>query len=258
MFNWLRDRRRRKLLAEPFPPHWEAVLRRNVWHYPRLSEAEQANLRDTLRILIAEKSWQSARGFHVTEEMKLTIAAQASLMLIGMAEHDYFSNFFSIVVQPGEFRRPDPEDPTVEDEVTDEIVDGLASYRGAVVVGWRKVIEEARNPEMGYSVVIHEFAHQLDFQDESTDGTPYLPTKADRDRWAKVMTAAFERHRADLDACEETFFSEQAGDSETEFFSDASEAFFCRPADLKADEPEVYQLLVTFYGVDPFVWFEKR
>ena len=255
MFSWLRNRRRRRILAEPFPPHWDAVLRRNVAHYLRLSTVEQAKLRDVLRILIAEKGWEPARGFHVTEEMKLTIAAGAALMLIGMEKHDYFAPVPSIVVHPGQFRRPDPEDATEEDEVTDVIVDGLASYRGPVVVGWDLVREEALDPEAGYSVVIHEFAHQLDFQDEYTDGTPPLPTRADEERWAKVMTAALAKHRKELERGKETFFSEQAGDSETEFFSDASEAFFCRPHDLIDEEPDVYAILAKFYGVDPQKWF---
>jgi MtfA peptidase len=255
MFSWLRNRRRKRLLAEPFPPHWDAVLRNNVAHYARLATAEQAKLRDAVRVLIDEKGWEPARGFHVTEEMKLTIAAQAALMLIGMEKHDYFASVPSIVVHPGEFRRPDPEDMTAEDEVTDEIVDGLASYRGPVVVGWDLVKAEARDPEAGYSVVIHEFAHQLDFQDEYTDGTPPLPTKADEEGWAKVMTAAYDRHRKQLDRGIETFFSEQAGDSETEFFSDTSEAFFCRPHDLIEEEPDVYAILAKFYGVEPKNWF---
>ena len=58
MFSWLRNRRRKKLLAGPFPPWWEAVLKRNVGHYPRLSAAEQARLRDVTRILVAEKTWE--------------------------------------------------------------------------------------------------------------------------------------------------------------------------------------------------------
>lgn len=254
MFSWFRNRRRRKLLAEAFPSHWEAILRRNVTLYRRLPVPDQSKLRDLLRILIHEKVWEAARGFFVTEEMKITIAAQAAIMLIGMTDHDYFGRVPSVVVHPGEFRRPDPEDPTIEDEVTDQIVDGLASYRGPVVVGWEQARHEALHPDEGFSVVIHEFAHQLDFQDEYTDGTPPLPTRADEERWAEVMTVAFQRHRRQLDRGTITFFSHQAGDSETEFFADVSEAFFCRPADLKAEEADVYSILARFYGVDPIQW----
>lgn len=257
MFTWLRDRRRRHLLAEPFPPHWDAILRKNVGHYARLSATEQAKLRDTVRVLVAEKLWEPARGFHVTEEMKLTIAAQASLLLIGQPDHDYFATVASVIVYPGQFRRPDQEDYTYEDDLAEEIADGLASYRGPVVLAWNQVQPEAREPTLGYSVVVHEFAHQLDFRDEYTDGTPPLPTEAERRRWAAVMSAALGRHRTTLGrAAGETFFSEQAADSETEFFADVAEAFFCTPADLRAEEPDVYALMRDFFGVDPVGWFQ--
>src|SRR6185312_8647380 len=103
LFSWLRKRRRRKILAEPFPIRWEAFLRTNVAHYARLSPDEQSRLRDIARVLIAEKQWEGARGLFVTEEMKVTIAAQAALLILGL-DHDYYSRVDSIVVYPGKFR----------------------------------------------------------------------------------------------------------------------------------------------------------
>ena len=82
MFSWLRSRRRRKLLEDPFPPWRDAILARNVGHYPRLAPAEAAKLRDATRILVAEKIWEGCGGMHVTDEVKLTIAAQAALLLL--------------------------------------------------------------------------------------------------------------------------------------------------------------------------------
>src|SRR4051794_39794649 len=102
-FSWLRNRRRRKLLAEPFPIRWEAILNRNVGHYPLLSPDERARLRDTTRVLIAEKVWEGCGGLFVSEEMKVTIAAQAALLLLGL-EHDYYHRVTSVVVYPAEFR----------------------------------------------------------------------------------------------------------------------------------------------------------
>ncbi|QEL20396.1 M90 family metallopeptidase [Limnoglobus roseus] len=258
MFTWLRNRRRKQILAEKFPPHWDAILRKNVAHYTHLSPGDQAKLRDTVRILVAEKMWEPARGFHVTEEMKLTIAAQAALLLIGQQDHDYFATVASIIVYPGQFRRPDQEDNTYEDDLAEEIADGMATYRGPVVLAWNQVQPEARDPAMGYSVVVHEFAHQLDFRDEYTDGTPPLPSEAERKRWAGVMSAALKRHRAELSRGAETFFSEQAGDNETEFFADVAEAFFCTPADLREEDSAVYDLMRDFFGVDPVTWFPER
>src|SRR5689334_13291335 len=115
MFHWFRDRRRRKLLTEPFPPWWLGILQRNVAHYPRLSPEEQAKLRDIARILIAEKYWESAGGLFVTDEIRVTVAAQAALLLLGMDDHDHYSRVESIVVYPGTFRTPNREDGWEDD-----------------------------------------------------------------------------------------------------------------------------------------------
>lgn len=255
MFAWFRNRRRRKLLEEPFPPWWETILQRNVGHYPRLSDAEQVRLRDIARILVAEKTWEGSSGLFPTEEMKVTVAAQMALLLLGL-EHDYFSRVDSVIIYPENFRTPNPED-WEDDELSDRVLSGQAVYRGPVILTWPDVLAEGRDPACGANVVVHEFAHQLDFLDFETNGTPPLGDAAAEARWAQVMSAAFGRHQHDLSAGRETFFSPDAGESEGEFFADASEAFYCVPADLRAEEPEVYDILRGYYRVDPLTWFPE-
>jgi Mlc titration factor MtfA (ptsG expression regulator) len=254
LFSWLRNRRRRKLLAEPFPVRWEAFLNKNVGHYPRLAPAEQATLRDATRVLVAEKEWEGCGGLFVTEEMKVTIAAQAALLLLG-ADHDYYARVDSVIVYPGSFRTPVAEDDWEDDCLSETVLSGQAVYRGPVILSWDEVLPEGRDPDLGYNVVIHEFAHQLDFLDNLVNGTPPLGDRDLEARWRYVMTVAFEDHRRAVDRDEETFFTEHAAESETEFFADATEAFYCRPADMTADYPEVYQLLAAYYRVDPVKWF---
>lgn len=255
VFSWLRGRRRRKLLAEPFPVRWGAVLARNVGHFPRLSPPEQARLRDTARILIAEKQWEGAGGLFVTEEMKVTIAASAALLLLG-ADHDYYARVASVVVYPDKFRTPVREDDWEDDGLSDDEADGQAVYRGPVILSWPDVIAEAPDPDCGNNIVLHEFAHQLDFVDRAADGTPPLADPALAARWRYVMTVAFEDHRRAVSkGDDETFFSEQAADNPAEFFADATEAFYCRPDDMRELHPEVYRLLAAYYRVDPAGWF---
>jgi Mlc titration factor MtfA (ptsG expression regulator) len=254
LFSWLRTRRRRKLLAEPFPVRWEAILQRNVGHYPRLTPDEQARLRDTARVLIAEKQWEGCGGLFVTEEMRVTIAASAALLLLAL-DHDYFARVDSVIVYPSTFRTPRPEDDWEDDELSDTVAAGQAVYRGPVILSWDEVLPEARNPDDGYNVVIHEFAHQLDFLDNGINGTPPLDDPELARRWKYVMTVAFEDHRRALKRGDETFFTEHAGDDETEFFADATEAFFCNPHELRDEYPEVFQLLAAYYRLDPTRWF---
>src|SRR5438552_9844849 len=104
-FSWLRRRRREKLLAEPFPHEWLDILKKNVWHYPLLHSAEQARLRDDLRVVVAEKNWEGCGGLEINDEIKVTIAAQACLLLLGL-EHDYFDRVLSILVYPTAYAVP--------------------------------------------------------------------------------------------------------------------------------------------------------
>lgn len=255
MFSWFRQRRRRKLLAEPFPIRWEAILRRNVGHYGLLTADEQARLRDISRVLIAEKEWEGCRGLHVSEEMKVTIAAQAAILLMNI-EHDYYARVLSVVVYPDTFRTPVREDGWEDDELSDTVLSGQAVYRGPVILSWSEVLPEGRDPGAGFNVVIHEFAHQLDFLDNGINGTPPLDDKALAARWAPIMTAAYESHKNAVENEEETFFSAHAADDEAEFFADATEAFFCQPHRLQEEEPGVFELLVGYYRLDPRKWFE--
>lgn len=255
LFSWLRNRRRRALLAEPFPIRWTGFLERNVGHYPLLAPAEQARLRDITRILIAEKEWLGRGGLIVvSEEMIVTVAAQASLLLLG-DERGYYRRVRQVIVFPTEFRTPVAGDDWEDDLLSDTALGGQAVDRGPVLLAWDEVLREGRNPEVGHNVVLHEFAHQLDFLEGVTAGTPDLGDRALETRWRYVMTIAFEDHRRAIRDRADTFFTPHAADNEAEFFADATEAFYCRPHDLKALHAEIYSLLAAYYRVDPAAWF---
>jgi Mlc titration factor MtfA (ptsG expression regulator) len=254
LFSWLRARRRRKLLAEPFPSWWLPHLDRNVGHYPMLSPADRDRLRDVTRIIIAEKRWHGRGGLFVTEEMKVTIAAQAALMLLGN-DRGYFPRVRDVFVFPKEFRTPVPDDDWEDDELSERPLAGQAAFTGQVLLAWDQVLPEGREPDAGYNVVIHEFAHQLDFSDGLAGGAPDLGDAALESRWRYVMAVTFEDHRRAISRSDpRAFFTAHAADSEEEFFADASEAFFCRPHDLRGLHPEVYQLLGAYYRLDPVSW----
>lgn len=254
-FSWLRARRRRKLLAGPFPAHWGALLDRSVGHYPRLAPSEQARLRDLTRVLVAEKRWLARGGLIVpSEEMIVSVAAQAALLLLG-ADRDFFRRVRDVVLFPTEFRTPVAGDDWEDDFLSDVPLAGQAVDRRAVLLAWDEVAREGPDPEAGYNVVIHEFAHQLDFADGASAGTPALGSAALESRWKYVMAVTYADHRRATREGRDTFFTPHAADDEAEFFADATEAFYCRPHDLKELHAEMYDLLAAYYRVDPCAWF---
>src|SRR4051812_33261387 len=103
MLGWLRKHRRERLLREPFPEGWEAHLARNVRAYERLLPDERERLRNDLRVFIAEKYWEGCGGLKLTDEIRVTIAAQACLLTLNLP-HDFYPNVRSIFVYPAGFR----------------------------------------------------------------------------------------------------------------------------------------------------------
>src|SRR5262245_18042092 len=192
ILSWLRNRRRRKIVAEPFPPACLKYLEVNISAYAKLSEAEQTKLRDKLRILIAEKNWEGCGGRQITDEIKVTIAARACLLVLGYDDF-YFDKVRSILVYPHGYVAPDEAMGALG------IVDhqgearlGEAHYRGPVVLSWSDALAGGRTHRDGKNLVYHEFAHQLDMLDGIADGTPPMPD-GKLTRWRDVMTREYQR-----------------------------------------------------------------
>lgn len=250
IISWLARRRREKLLAGPFPAEWTHYLERNVSLYSRLNERERDILRDHIRILVAEKHWEGCGGLAMTDEIKVTIAAHAAIMLLEI-EHDYFARVMSILVYPTGFRSPDGW------QRPDGVVDlsagalGQAWYDGPVVLAWDSVLEGGRDPRDGLNVVLHEFAHQLDYLDGVADGTPPLRRKGDYARWQEVMTREFERLKAAAGTGTPRVLDAYGATNHAEFFAVATEAFFEKSREMCARHPELYSVLSEYYGQDP-------
>ncbi|HSQ56564.1 MAG TPA: zinc-dependent peptidase, partial [Gemmata sp.] len=213
LFSWLRERRRRRILAGTFPVRWDAIIERNVGHFAVLSGNEQSRVRDVARILLAEKRWHGRGGLFINEEMRVTIAAQAALLLLG-ADRGYFHRVRDVFVFPREFRTPVAEDDWEDDELSERPLAGQAWERGHVILAWDQVLAEGREPEAGYNVVVHEFAHQLDYIDSLSSGTPVLGDREIEKRWRYAMAVAFEDHRRAIREHRDTLFTTHAADSE--------------------------------------------
>jgi Mlc titration factor MtfA (ptsG expression regulator)/Zn-finger nucleic acid-binding protein len=249
IFSWLKKRRRRRLLAASFPTDWLAHLQGNVAHYGLLGETERAKLRDDLRVLIAEKTWEGCGGLAVTDEMKVTIAAQACLLLLGV-EHDYFSRVQSILVYPAGYRSPEGNvgPGGVVHEGGGRL--GEAWYRGPVVLGWEAVRVGGQDHRDGRNVVLHEFAHQLDFLDGWIDGTPPLKSRAQSQKWHEVMTAEYARLVEESERGKPKVLDAYGATDPAEFFAVATECFFEKPVQLLRRHPALYEVLRDYYGQD--------
>ncbi|MBW1883545.1 MAG: zinc-dependent peptidase [Deltaproteobacteria bacterium] len=254
MLHWLRKRRRRHLLSTPYPAGWDEILLRNVVHFRWLDDREQRQLRDMVRIFVAEKRWEGCGGLALNDEIRVTIAAQACLLLLELP-HEFYRNVHTILVYPSTVVAPPRplgafEIPTRPVEGPLPIL-GQAQLRGPVVLVWDAVKRTSRHPESGHNVVYHEFAHKLDMLDGRADGTPPLHGRTEYAHWARVCSREYLALRERAARGATGLLDTYGGTNEAEFFAVATEQFFDQPVALRRRHPELFDVLQAFYRQDP-------
>jgi hypothetical protein len=249
-FSWLKNQRRKALLAEPFPRDWQVWLRGNVRHYQHLDRQKQARVQETVRVFVAEKTWVGGSGFAVTDEMKVTVAGQAAVLALGMEEPYYFDSVQSIILYEGPYEHParfgifGGGGP----------VYGEAWRRGPIVLSWREVLFSGRDASGGMNVVLHELAHYIDGLDGEVDGSPPLVGREQHRRWYRVTEAEYLRLVGQARRNEVSLLDHYGASNRAEFFAVATECFFERPHAMQAQHGELYGVLRDFYRQDPAQW----
>ncbi|MBC7835833.1 MAG: zinc-dependent peptidase [Phycisphaerales bacterium] len=255
---FLTRRRRVRWLHEPLPPRDVGTLHDSLGFYRSLTGEERTRLGQFARILIREKNWEGCGGLVLSQEIKLIIAAQAALLLIGMdldpLRDRVFPNVRSILVYPAGFVAPLPR-LGAGGVITEGHANlGEAHYNGLsggpVIVSWRDALEGGLRADDGRNLVLHEFAHKLDFLDGVIDGTPPLDAGEDYTRWKHVMSA----HHNDLvrraRARAPSVLNYYGATNPAEFFAVATEAYFERGDAMRQWLPELYVLLRGYYKQD--------
>lgn len=213
-----------------------------------LDSTAQARLRVLSNQFLEVKTFETAAGLALTDEMRAHIAAQACLLILNLGL-DYYAGWQSVILYPGDFRVPKEE----VDEIGvvhqwQEDLSGEAWQQGPVILSW----QATASPSTYHSnIVLHEFAHKIDMRDGRADGCPPLPTGMSEKTWANAFSKAYASFCAQLDAGQATQIDDYAGESPAEFFAVLSEAFFVSPAILQAEFPDIYRQLQTFYRQDP-------
>lgn len=232
------------------PEDWEDQVARRAPTWWDVPLPQRTRVRDLMIPLLATKRWEAARGFEVTEEMRLVIASQAALAISGL-DVDGYPNVGSIIVHPSTLVSSEERQGPVSGVMTDATVElaGEAGHgRGPIVLAWDEIVWDLRHPRRRRNVVIHEFAHKLDMLDDVVDGTPPLGDDDLRDRWIEVCTVLLEvlRH-GEGSAVLDDYAAQDPG----EFFAVSSEVFFTDPTGLRRHHPELYEVLAGFYRLDP-------
>lgn len=255
MFGLLRARRRKQLRQQPVPEEWRAIIQRNLPFFERLPPNDQKELLGHLQIFLAEKRFEGCGGLTMTDEIRVTIAAQACLLLLHRRTQ-YFPRLVTILVYPsGYFAQENvPLHGNVWTEGPAARLGETAGAMGSLVLAWDAAKAGGSDPADGKNVILHEFAHLLDFEDFAADGVPMLRSREALRRWTEVMTMEFAALRAADETGIPTLLDTYGATNPAEFFAVATEAFFERPRALRARRPELYRQLQQFFQQDPALY----
>lgn len=249
----LAARRRGILAARALHAAERALLERTWPGYARVPAALIPKLDALTAVFMGEKEFVGCGGLEVTPAMRLAIAAQACLLVLGHGGRAYEA-LRSVLIYPSQFVVPDrwhDEDGVVTEE--ELVLSGQAWDVSRILLSWED-ITEAGSGDGAYNVVIHEFAHYLDLEAGGPDGTPCLDSAAAQRRWAEVLSAEFGRLQDAVTRGAKHFLDEYGAHDEAEFFAVASEAFFEQPREFARSLPLLYGELSSFYRLDPAAW----
>lgn len=254
MFGIIRRWRRSKVMQRAFPAAWVDILNANVKLYPRLTPSDQLELRRHIQVFLAEKHLEGCRGVTITDEVRVTIAGNACLLLLHR-KTDYFPELVTILVYPSAFfaKFTDVDEHGLEMEEQLENA-GESWDRGNVILAWDVAKHGALDPRDGLNVILHEFAHQLDSEAGETDGAPIMENRAMAKTWAEVFQREYDRLCDDVDNDRETLIDDYGSENPAEFFAVCVETFFEKPTQLKEHHPDLYAQLQAYFKQDPASW----
>lgn len=252
---WLQRRRRLALAARPFPEQWQRWLREHTTLYERLPQPLRERLHGLIQIFVREKTFVGCNGLAVTDEMRVVIAAYACLLVINRRDvprAHFYDELFSLLVYPTPFIVP--ETHHVGHGVVTEghrVLSGQAWDSRRIILSWQDIEESLAG---GHNVVLHEFAHYLDMEDETMNGAPGLGSTRAYAEWSQVFWHEYDQLRADILAGKATFLDPYAATEPAEFFAVVTEVFFQRPQELELQHAGLYGQLRKYYRVDPARW----
>ncbi|KVX00475.1 M90 family metallopeptidase [Shewanella frigidimarina] len=251
---WRLNRQRNIVTSKPFPTQWRHILKKRFPYFKAMPTDLQLQLKKHIQIFINEKQFVGCDGFEINDEVKVTIAAQACLLLLNRKTH-YYPKLKQILVYPSAF--------IVEKNRTDlagvqssqrNVLLGESWEYGKVVLSWNSTIEGAADPFDGSNVVIHEFAHQLDQEDGTANGAPPLRDITSYRSWSSTLGQEFKQLQYCAQQHIPSLFNYYGATNPAEFFAVISETFFERPVEFYQQHQQLYKELSQFYQLDPINW----
>lgn len=251
---WLPRFRLKKTIQAPFPEAWVEIVERNIAVYRNLPKPLRMQLRKLIKQFLHQKTFSGSNGLEINDEIRVTIAAEACMLLLNRNSNVYPSLRY-IIVYPTVFivnRAQGDMDGTVNEGAKGLLGESWAN--GKVILAWDNVLQGAKNFADGHNVVLHEFAHQLDSETGSTNGAPILTSNSGMQTWAKTLAEEFHELQEDTAKGKKSLLDHYGATNPAEFFAVATETFFEKPDQMVEHHAELFEVLKNYYRVDPREW----
>jgi Mlc titration factor MtfA (ptsG expression regulator) len=251
---WIPRYRLKRAVEAPFPEEWVPILEGNIQVYRDLPRPLREQLRLLIKQFLHEKHFTGAGGLEITDEIRVTIAAEACMLILNRPSGVY-PGLRYIIVYPTAFivESGYVDDAGVVDPSARDLL-GESWDNGRVILAWDSVIRGGRNFTDGQNVVLHEFAHQLDSETGYTDGAPLLGGPSSYRAWASVLSEEFEDLREDALSGRRSIMDHYGASNAAEFFAVATETFFEKPRQMAKHHEELFEIMTAYYRIDPRDW----
>jgi Mlc titration factor MtfA (ptsG expression regulator) len=249
-----REYQRDKIRSQPFKKQWRKIIQQRMPYFRQMPADLQLQLKKNVQVFLAEKNFIGCNGVEITDEIRVTVAAQACLLLLNR-KTDIYPKLQTILIYPRAFIKK--QESLTVDGVQHSQQTALAGESwdfGKVVLSWQDTVDGAQIPDDGRNVVIHEFAHQLDQENGRANGAPILGKEQSYQQWSTVFSAQFELLKKQAKTGKPSLFDYYGATNPAEFFAVASEVFFEQAQPFYHQYPKLYQQMQLYYHVDPIHW----
>jgi Mlc titration factor MtfA (ptsG expression regulator) len=249
-----REYKRNRAKRLPFKKQWRKIIQHRMPYFKKMPTHLQLQLKEHIQVFLSEKKFVGKNGVIITDEIKVTIAAQACLLLLNR-KTDSSPQLTTIFVYPRAILKQHQSAGADGVHFTQNIAMSGESWGfGKIILSWQDTLNGAYLPDDGHNVVIHEFAHQLDQEDGPANGAPILSKEQNYACWSDVFSAQFEALKHQANTQSPSIFDYYGATNPAEFFAVASEVFFEKSQPLKHEHPKLYKQLSLYYRIDPTQW----
>ena len=228
-------------------------------HYSKLSASDRDKIERSIIRFVHTKKFVGVK-MEVNDEMKVVIAFYACLLLLNIETENCYDNLKTIILYPSPVVMKGVRSKGGGIYTKEDFVIGGQSADDTVVLVWNEAKYEAYHLSHD-NVIIHEFAHEIDYMNGEADGIPPL-ARSKYAEWTSVLFSDYQKLNDVLNHEREwgkyILLGAYAASNEAEFFAVITERFYESPQSLKRDFPELYEALKVFYKTDTAALAEKK